>query len=203
LAQKKKPNILINNKESTNEYPTTTKETKETNNDIDCYNNGNCCCNHNCCDCKIRKKEAKIMPELDLALVCLALATAIYTQHRETSLLFFMFLGSSSAIYFDFHLFLERLWYPVLSLYLIVFCTLSRSLGIAIVYFCMQALCLLSVWEYPTEHSSIYENFALIMSVLYLIQLGVSVYGHYDNIQRGCNNGEYGSFTTGYTRVMV
>ena len=125
---------------------------------------------------------------LDLALVCLALAVSIYTQSRETSLLFFMCAGCSSATYLGVHTELGALWYPVLCFYFLIFFNLSRSLWIKVLYCCMQFLCLFSWLEFPTEQTFYYDNFALIMSLFYLSQLGISTYGNHDRIGYGDNS---------------
>ena len=120
---------------------------------------------------------------LDLGLASLALVVTIYTRSKETCLLFIMCACVSLMTFFDWHETLGVLWYPALSLYFFIFQSFTKSIGIAILYLLMQLLCLVSVWEFYTDQSFIYDNFAIIISVLYLCQIGVSIHG--------CCNGDY------------
>ncbi len=141
------------------------------------------------------------MLELDIILLCIALAMTIYTRRKETWLLLIMFFGSSSAAYIGIQAQLGALWYPVLAVYLMIFCTLSKSIGITIVYFCMQMLCLLSLQEFQTERVLIYNSFAPIIMLLYLAQLGISAYGYYDDIKYRNDDIKFNRFSIGYTKV--
>lgn len=126
---------------------------------------------------------------LDVCLISIALCAAFLTRSVETAILCYMFIGSAIATSYDLHVYLGADWYVLLALYLLIFCLFTRSWGVASCYVGMQALCMLSAWEFPTAQTFIYDNFATVMATLYLMQIGMSAYGHRVGFQSGGHSG--------------
>jgi len=113
---------------------------------------------------------------LDIALIGVAIITYLVFKFRETAILAVMFSGPVIAANCGLHTAAGEAWYAILAVYLTIFCFLSESVKIIVLYTVMQILCFASVIEYPTQYAYVYDNFAATISLLYLLQLGISVH---------------------------